>query len=326
MKYLALIFFCCLFISCAKAPEVEISRATRSKIEATVSSVNSGIVRAEQIAELAFGAVGRVKTLNVKLGDVVEKDFIIAEVENQDALIAYEAAKREFSRQQSLSQKGASSPSIYDQAISQLKATEEAYNRTLIKAPFKGVISELNMEVGQLSQITTEFKKALIRIVDLSPRYVRAEIDEVDMPKLRIGQQALVKILAMRPEPFKATLRKIVPFINSVREEDRTCEIELDLASDKLLTAGASADVEIITETRDNALTIPIRTIFNQKGKKYVFKIDSSKVIKTEVALGLTGYEAAEVLSGLSENDLLANLSDKYELFDGMKVKVLEIP
>jgi HlyD family secretion protein len=311
-----------LLSSCSKAPEVEVAEVSLGTIQATVNSVNSGVVRAEQISELAFGAVGRVKKLNVKLGDIVEKDFVIAEIENQDTIVALETASRELKRQETLSKTGASSPSILEQSETQLKVAEEAYQKTLIKAPFKGVVAELNMEVGQLSQITTELKKALIRIVDLSPRYVRAEIDEVDLPHVKIGQSSSVKILAQRTEPFKAQVRKVVPFINSVREQDRTAEIELTIESDQILTAGASADVEIVTDQKDQVLLLPLRAISSSDITKYVYKLENGRAKKTAITIGLSNYESAEVISGLEKGDLVVLPNEDNELSDDLKVSI----
>ena len=58
---------CLLLTACKKPAEVSVVSVARSNVEATVTGVTSGTVRAEQLAELAFGAVGRVKTLHVHL-------------------------------------------------------------------------------------------------------------------------------------------------------------------------------------------------------------------------------------------------------------------
>jgi len=312
-----------LLISCSKPETSKAIKATKTNVESTVSSVNSGTVRAEKISELAFGAVGRVKKLNVKLGDIVKKDQVLAELENEDLETAYKNAEREAQRQKAQLENKSTSKLAFDSSNTSLEATRMALERSYIKAPFDGIISELNLEVGQLSQITTELRRALMRIVDTQSRFVRFEIDEVDYAKITIGMPVRVKILAERRDPFMGTIRKIVPFVSSAREQDRTTEVEVNVhAEEKLLIAGASADIDIITNKKENVLAIPSRAILGRGQERHVFVAQNGKAKKVLITLGLSNYDRSEVISGLSENDNVLIPSDKNELADGMKVSV----
>lgn len=307
---------------CRSRPEVRVVKPIRTSVEATVSSVNSGTVKAEQVAELAFGAVGRVRQLNVKLGDSVKEGDLLAQIENEDLQSRLQSAKEEYERSQRLSKSDAMSQSALTTARANYDAAVTAYEKSLIKAPYDGVIAELNLEVGQLSQITAVIPLAPIRIVDLNPRYIRAEIDEVDLPKIKVGLPARVKILAVRKEPFAATVRKVVPFVSSIREQDRTSEIELTVENDGiLLPVGASGDVEVITEKKDNVLTISSRALLGRGGDRYVYVLEGSSLKKTPVKVGIFGYTVSEIVAGLSEGDEVVLPSDKVELKDGLRVK-----
>jgi len=304
---------------------VRVAPVARSHVEATVSSVNSGTVRAEGNTELAFGTVGRVKEVNVKLGDAVKQGQILAQVENDDLQSRLQSTLEEYERSQRLSKSDAMSQSGVTQARASYDAAVTAYEKSLIKAPYDGVVAELNLEVGELSQITAVIPQAPIRIVDVKPRYVRAEIDEVDLPKVKVGLPARVKILAIRKEPFKARVRKVVPFVSSIREQDRTSEIELDIESENLLLpAGASADVEVITETKDDVVTVTSRALLGRGDDRYVYVLDGSKLKKTPVTIGIYGYTVSEVVSGISPADHVVLPSDKFELADGLRVTVVK--
>jgi HlyD family secretion protein len=306
---------------CGKRPVVQVVKAGRSPIEASVSGVTSGTVRAEKIAELAFGTVGRVQELNVELGDRVKAGEILAQVENQDLVSRLNVAKEELERSKRLSRDNAMSRSNLIQAQGAYDAAVTAYEKSLIRAPYDGIIAEVNLEVGQLSQITAVIPLAPLRIIDVERRYVRAEIDEVDLPKVRVGMPARVKILAVRREPFSASVRKVVPFISSVREQDRTSEIELNIESEGvLLPAGASADVEVITETKEDVVALVTKAILGRGDDRYVFRIDGDVLRKTPIKLGIFGYTISEVVSGLREGDEVAMPSDKVELKDGLTV------
>ena len=214
---------------CGKTPVVQTVKPAIRTIEATVSGVTSGTVRAEKVAELAFGAVGRVKTLSVKVGDTVQSGAILAEIENQDLISILDTTRRENVRRQQLRASNALAQTDLDQILRDVQMAQVAVEKSKIVAPYDGLIVEQNLEVGQLSQITAVEPLPLIKIVDLGPRYVRAEIDEVDLSRIKVGQRARVRILAIRREPFSASVRKVVQYVSSVREQDRTAEIELTI-------------------------------------------------------------------------------------------------
>jgi HlyD family secretion protein len=310
-------------LGCGKKPSVQVVKATRSPIEASVSGVTSGTVRAEKVAELAFGTVGRVRELNVELGDKVKAGEVLAQVENEDLLSRLHVAKEELERSKRLSRDNAMSRSNLIQAQGTYDAAVTAYEKSLIRAPYDGIIAEVNLEVGQLSQITAVIPLAPLRIIDVEPRYVRVEIDEVDLPKVRVGMQARIKILAVRREPFSAVVRKVVPFISSVREQDRTSEIELNVESEGvLLPAGASADVEVITETKKDVVALLTKAILGRGDERYVFRIVGNVLRKTPIKIGIFGYTISEVVSGLQEGDEVAMPSDRVELKDGLTVEL----
>jgi HlyD family secretion protein len=317
------IFATASLIACKSPPEVKLTKVSRAQVEATVSSVTSGTVRSEQIAELAFGTVGRVKTLNVQLGDTVKASQILAEVENEDLKSRLDVTREELERSRRLSQDQALSRSSFIQAQAAYDAAVTAYEKSLIRAPYDGIIAELNLEVGQLSQITAVIPRAPIRIVDLKPRYVRAEIDEVDFPKVKLGMPARVKILAVRREPFTGRVRKVVPFVSSAREQDRTSEIELDVSDEgNRLPVGASADVEIVTETHDDVLTVSSRAILGRGSDRYVYVVDGGKLAKRSITVGIFGFTVSEIQNGLSEGEEVVLPSDKVDLTPGLAVSV----
>ena len=309
---------------CKGRPEVKVVPVTKAHVEETVSSVNSGTVRAEHITSLAFGTVGRVKEVNFELGDTVHKGNIIAQVENDDLKSRLQSMLEEYERAQRLSKSDAMSQSGVTQARANYDAAKTAYEKSLITAPYDGIVAELNLEVGELSQITAVIPQAPVRIVDLEPRYIRAEIDEVDLPKVKVGLPARVKILAVRKEPFAATVRKVVPFVSTVREQDRTSELELSVASEGiLLPVGASGDVEIITDTKDHVLTVPSKALLGRGRDRYVYILDGSRLKRVPVQIGIYGYTVSEVATGLTLSDEVVLPSDKFELKDGLRVKVI---
>jgi HlyD family secretion protein len=290
-------------------------------VEATVTGVNSGTVKAEQIAELAFGAVGRVKLVSASVGDTVGKGAVLAEIENEDLKSRLDVASEELARAKTLEKSKAASRSNVIQAQGEYDGARVAYEKSIIRAPFEGIVVERNVEAGQLSQITAVIPLAPYKLVDTQPRYVEVEIDEVDLPKVSMGMPARVKILAVRKEPFRATVRKVIPFVSSIREQDRTSELELDIESEGLLLpAGASADVEIVIEVKSDTLLAVPKAVLGRGGDRYVFTVEGKRLRKVPVQVGISGYTATELIGGVPEGAVVALPSDKFEFRDGLKV------
>ncbi len=309
-------------LGCQKPTEVNTTLAKLDSIESVVTGVTSGTVKAEKSAELAFSAMGRVRELNVKVGDFVKQGDTLAQIENQDAKVAVDTAQAEFNRRVHLQQSGSVAAAESDEAKRLLDAAKIALTRTIITAPFNGMIAEVNMEVGQLSQTTAVVPLAPMRIVDLLPRYVRTEIDEVDLPRVKPGQTARVKILAVRRTPFQGTVRKVVPYVSTLKEQDRTVEVELTVdSSEILLPAGASADVEIITDFHQNVLTVPVRAVLARGYQRYLFVDKNGVAEERPVTTGLSNFEKIEILSGLVVNESVIIPGSANEIKAGDKVK-----
>ena len=311
------------FAACGTTPEFKGVKAVKTHVELTVSSVNSGTVRAEREAELAFGTVGRVSKNDAHVGVKVTKGTILAELENVDLATAYDTSRNDVERSKDLLK----SRTISVQQVEAYKRAFDlagaAYEKSLIRAPFDGLITEVNLEIGQLSQITALLTKPLVKIVDLDPRYIEAEIDEVDLPKLSVGLSARIKVLAVRREPFKGTVRRIVSYVSTIREQDRTSLIELNVDSEGVLfPSGASADIEIIAVDKSDVLAVPSRAVLGRGDGRFVYRAISGRSVKTPVTTGIGNYERIEIQSGLSEDDVVLYPSETTELEDGQKVAV----
>lgn len=323
--FLLSIFF---LIACSKGVEVKAIKMASGTVESTVTTTNSGTVEAKDQAELAFGTPGRIAKIHVSLGAKVKTGALIAELENADLKAVYNEALRDFERSQELFKNGLVSTANLDAANRAREVARINLDKTVIKAPFDGMITALNLKVGEFysgSAVTSIEQKINVQIIDLKTRIIKGEIDEVDLQKISIGQNARVKIPAMKNKVIKARLTKVVPFVSTVKDQDRTSQIELEvLESQELIPVGASADVEIVVETKNNANILPANVLSGVGKKRAVFLIDGSKLIKREVVVGTGNYDRVEILEGLKATDLVATPVEGLELKEGMKVKVNE--
>jgi HlyD family secretion protein len=309
---------------CTKSAPVLTKKAERKSIEEVITGVNSGTVLAEQDTELAFGSVGRVSALHISLGDTVKKGDVLAELENDDLKTTLSVALKEESRQNSLKDIKAVSSSEIDKARQVRSLATVALEKTFIRAPFDGFIAELNLEVGQLAQITAVLPKPPIRLVDTTTRYIKVQFDEIDLVKIKEGTRARIKLLASRSEPFEGVVRRVIPYISSIKEQDRTAEIEVTINASTLLPVGASADVELILNKKEGALVVPTKSVLGNSTGRFLYLFKDNKAIKTSIKAGITNFDQIEVLEGIGEQDLVIVPDDKNAIKDGQSVTIRE--
>lgn len=328
-KHFLPIFLVCLFLgACSDKPKVEAIKMAIGSVESTVTTINSGTVEAQLQAELAFGTVGRIAKIYVSTGSKVKAGELIAELENADLRAVYNETQKELVRSEELYKNGLVSIANLDSAKRAREVARLNYEKTVMKAPFPGLITAMDLKPGEFYQSSTSLdNKPAVQIIDLKKRIIKGEIDEVDLQKVANGYLARVKIPALKNQVFKAVVSKVVPFVSTAKDQDRTSQIELEVLespTDVLIPVGASADVEIISETKDGVKILPASVFMGTGKTRHLFKIVDGKLVKQEIKIGLGNYERVEVLEGLKSDELVARPLEGVELTNGMKVKALE--
>lgn len=314
-------------ISCSNKQKLKAVEATLTRVESTVSTTSSGTVDAEQQAVLGFGNAGRVSRVLVQVGESVMKGALLAEQENVDLKSIFSDAQKELERTKKLSEEGLVSNSALDQAKKSFEVARSNLERSKIVAPFDGMITEQNLQVGELFQVQTASGKTPIRIVDRKPRRIKGEIDELDLGKIRVGNTAKIKIQAVRPLPFEAKVDKVIPFVSTTKEQDRTAQVELVITnSSQLIPVGASADIEIVSAFKESTLAIPTQVLLGSAQNRYVYGIENGKLKKLPVKTGIGNYERTEIVDGLKQGDKVVYPSDLIEIKDGMKAEIEVTP
>lgn len=190
--------------------------------------------------------------------------------------------------------------------------------RTRLRAPFAGVIAEIN---GELGEFVTPSPVGIatpptVDLIDTSCLYISAPIDEVDAPAVVAGQEAIITMDAFPDRPFPGLVRRVAPYVLDAEKQARTVEIEAEIKnpqSEKLLP-GYSADVEIVLDTRENVLRVPTQAIVE---RTRVFVLNGQTLEERAIETGIRSWEYAEVLSGLAAGDRVVLTVDREGVEDG---------
>lgn len=206
----------------------------------------------------------------------------------------------------------------------QINISNALLERTLLRAPFDGTVAEVNGELGEFvtpSPIGISTLPA-IDLIDNSCLYISAPIDEVDAPAIRTNMRARISLDAIPDKKFKASVRRIAPYVLDREKQARTVDIEAVFTNTEdtvRLLPGYSADVEVILAIKENVLRIPTEAI--QEDNLVLIYQESNGILKQrKITTGISNWVYTEVTSGLEEGDRITTSVDRENVADGASV------
>ena len=276
--------------------------------------------------------------------ELAQRQLTMAQERRRETCILAENARRESVRTQQLVEQGFVSSQRADdananarsrqasceatisdikRAEAQIRVAQAGIDRTVINAPFSGVIGHIS---GELGEFTTPSPPGIptpptIDLIDDSCLYVTAPMDEVDAPKIKVGQETRIKLDAIPEKVFPGKVRRIAPYVTEIEKQARTVDIEVDfqqIPSDALLV-GYSADVEVILERKDDVLRIPTQAI-RQNNKIWVVDANN-RLAEQQLETGLSNWSFTEVRSGLKVGDRVLISFDQDNIKTGVAVQ-----
>ena len=192
------------------------------------------------------------------------------------------------------------------EAEARIQASRADTDRTVLRAPFAGIVAEVNGEVGEYLTPSPPGIPTLpaVDLIDDSCSYVSAPIDEVDAAQLKVGMTGRVTLDAYRGQNFPGRVRRLAPYVLAVEKQARTVEVEVafDRPGDaKNLLIGYSADIEIVVVGRDNVVRIPTPALM--PGNRVLVLGSGGVLEERRLETGLANWEFTEVKTGLARGD-----------------------
>ena len=200
-----------------------------------------------------------------------------------------------------------------------------ALAKTVLRAPFDGVVSKVSAKVGEWmtpSMLGALAPTSAIELVDSRSIYVRAPLDEVDAGKVRKGLPVRITMDAYAGRAFPGHVTYVSSVVSEAQQQNRTFDVDVefdDAAFARTLLPGTSADLEIILRARDGALRIPTSAIL-QGGHVLVVRGDT--LVSVPIRTGLANWETTEVVEGLVPGDRVVISLDRVEVREGARVTV----
>jgi RND family efflux transporter MFP subunit len=211
-------------------------------------------VEAKRSANLAFTSSGTVKSVYVEVSSLVKKGDILSELQNNDlkaalniATTALKYAKKDYERQLKVKKlvDASSFDSYlfkYENAKAQVIYQQALLDKTLLKAPFDGIIFEKSIEVGDV--VSSAMIRTLFKVQSVHKRKLVLEFDQKYWQDVKVGDIFKYKVDGDSKE-YKGKIYKIYPYANRTTRKIKA-EVEA-----KDLVAGLFGDGTIVTQSKE---------------------------------------------------------------------------
>ncbi|HIA46955.1 MAG TPA: efflux RND transporter periplasmic adaptor subunit [Candidatus Hydrogenedentes bacterium] len=243
-------------------------------------------VEAERRVDVASKGSARCVKILADEGDTVEQGDILAELDQAEAQAQYDQSsiqvkqnetayllsKRQFDEGLGTQMDMDNNFFAHEQSLATLKSQKLLLDNLTIRAPIGGVITSRQIHEGML----VGSGDIVFNIVDPTSFMLAIAPPEKELSRLKIGQQAEVRIDALPGRVYKAKIRRINPSVDPVTG---TIKVILDF-DDELrdkLRESAFSRVKLVMSTRKNVVLIPKEAIVEESGKKYVFIVERSE-------------------------------------------------
>jgi len=191
-----------------------------------------------------------------------------------------------------------------------LKSAQDRLADTLVTAPISGTILKKYVEEGQVISSSLQAIAGggtpLVTMADLGRVYVKVDVDETQIGYVRPGQPVSIVVDAYPDKTFEGVVLKIAPqgeTLQNVTTFKVTTEIKNPSG---ILKPGMNATVEITVADKKGVLLVPNEAIKEIRGRKFVIPVVNGRPVRPRmIETGVTDYEYTEVISGLSEGDVV---------------------
>lgn len=297
--------------------DLEIERANK-QIEAITASYNETIKGADfkEISNMKLnintveGNLSLARNNFEKIKDLYENNAV-SQVEYDEAennVTALENQLQEAQNNYDLLLRGVSSnvkkqyESQIEEIMVQIKILEKNIEQSSIKAEFDGIITELNVHQGGMTQPGV----VVVEIQDENNLGIFVEVLAEDAVKTSVDMPFIIELNDDKKElKVNRIYPKATSSVSELGVEQKRVRIEADIEHDSNTKLGTEVDVIIVLQEKDNVLLVDRDAVYEKSNKEYITVINGDKELETEIITGLKNDDYIEIISGVKENDVV---------------------
>ena len=307
----------------AAIPNVEVTTAVARDVPQ--DNVYASTIQAYAVNNIAPQTSGRIRKINVEVGDYVVKGQILAEMDRlqlEQTELQVQNDDIEYERLKGLYKEGGVSQSDFETAELGYKirktTLENLRENTILRSPITGFVSARNFDAGDLFSMSSP----LFTVQQVTPVKLLVGISESEYTKISKGDSVTLTVDAIPGETFTGKVERLYPTIDPATH---TFKAEVVVPNtNRVLRPGMYARVTVNFGTRHSVI-VPDQSLVKQEGTGtrfiYVLKADNT-VSYVPVTIGRHMDREYEILSGLEEGSQVV-VKGQSLLRDGVKVNVL---
>ncbi|GAB5559167.1 MAG: efflux RND transporter periplasmic adaptor subunit [Synoicihabitans sp.] len=308
---------------------VQIAEVTRGPISATLSF--NSTLETESVVDIYPRINGQVDQLLVEEGDFVTAGTPLLKIDDRElrvdadeAQVTLEREKADFTRTEGLFQRGLVNQQEYENdrfALSQAQLRADRarirYDYATVVAPFDGVISEREVQIG--ARVATGTK--LFSFVSLQDMVAKVFVPGRYLTEIAVDQSAEITSEFLPDKAYAAWVKRISPIIDPA---SGTFKVTVGVREPgAAIVPGLFVRASITTEERPEALLIPKSAVVYEGGSQYVFTVRRDRAMRLALDAGFENPTHIEVRSGLQEGDEVVVLGQS-GLKDRSPVKIVD--
>jgi membrane fusion protein, multidrug efflux system len=291
-----------------RGPAITVARVTRGAAAEIVYA--TGSVEPETWSRSTPLVRGRIIERCRCEGKAVKRGDLLARLDDKEALATLndlhaleDFQQREFDRQSQLLSRGVATSQSFQKAesdLARIKAQIAAQTQRLeyykLVSPMDGTVLKEDGEVGDMVEPGT----ILYRIGLEKPLWVVADVNEEDIPRVKVGQNALLRTDAFTGQVLPGNVKQITPAGDPV---SKTFRVRIGLPDDTPLRVGMSVEANIISREKPDAVLVPANAVVHNN----LFAIEDGRARLRKVEIGIRGTGFVEILQGVSEGESVAS-------------------
>lgn len=310
---------------------VELGAVTPAIWYPQVSAV--GTVRATQGLDLSTEVAGKIMAIGFESGRMVKKGQMLVQLNDlslkadvANAESNYWESKIHFSRIERISKSGAVSKDVYDEALSNMEASEAALdkakallNQAMIVAPFDGKIGLRQVSLGQYIAAGT----TIANLQQINPIFIDFDLPEEVLSEIKLGDKVEITVSSYPDKKFTGEIAATNSMLNS---STRVLSVRAEGENtDQLLIPGMFAQVNVVIPIPQNVLTVPEMAVNYSPFGDSIFKVVDGKARQVYVNVGEQRANDVAITGNIQANDIIVT-SGVFKLQDGTPVKVVSQP
>ena len=321
----------------AKITTVKVANPQQRSFTSTLHIIGNALPNKQVNIHAMEG--GFLSDLKKDIGDKVQKGDVLAVLNNPELTreleinkVAKQVAETNYLRFKKVIAKTPELTTLqefekveatYLMANAKYKATANRDSLLSIRAPFSGVITARNVELGALIQsgINNSNAADLFELMDMETIRLTIALPETEVDNISKGMQAAISFTELPGEQFSAQVTRMT---NAIGNRTKTMQVQLDIPNrNGKIKAGMYANVEIQLQSTGDKISLPNEALIAVKSEFFVLQVKDGIVKRTLIKKGLSNIQFFEVLSNEINENSKVIVEGKAMVKAGMKVKVV---